>query len=110
MITIASCRAILIHVCQLLIENCIASFSYINEKSKMRRNGDFHRYYDKFIEDFTHIWGFDRRNPTSRNKDFRTITISRIFILGAVASVQNSFAAALIILKFFYRNEYSWQF
>ena len=32
--------------CQLLLENCIASFSYVNEKSKIRRNGDFHRYYD----------------------------------------------------------------
>ena len=49
--------------------HCI--ISYINEKSKMRRNGDFHRYYDKFIEDFTHIyWALIEEIPQAERKTF----------------------------------------
>lgn len=42
--------------CQLLLENCIASFAYVNDKSTKRKDGDFHLYYEKFIDDFTRIY------------------------------------------------------
>lgn len=44
--------------CELVYENCIKSFNYVYEKSLKRRGGDFHKYYEILINDFTYYFNF----------------------------------------------------
>jgi len=39
--------------CNLIYENCIKSYHYVYEKSIKRKDGDFYKHYDEFINDFT---------------------------------------------------------
>lgn len=39
--------------CKLVYENCVQSYHYVYEKSIKRKDGDFYKYYDEFINDFT---------------------------------------------------------
>ena len=51
--------------CKLIYKNCINSFYYVYEKSLKQKNGDFYKYYDCFIEDFTNIFDNLKNRITS---------------------------------------------
>ena len=42
--------------CNLIYRNCIESFEYVYIKSKKGNKGDFHQYYNEFINDFKKVF------------------------------------------------------
>ena len=42
--------------CNLIYQNCVDSFEYVYIKSKKRNKGDFHQYYNEFINDFKKVF------------------------------------------------------
>lgn len=50
--------------CNLVYDNCIRSFNYVYEKSLKRKDGDFYKYYESFIKDFTYYFNLLKNKVT----------------------------------------------